>query len=104
MAFVNGKRVGPRGGDWNYGGKNWRLSRSKIDLFVECPRCFYLDNKLGLARPRYPAFTLNVAVDELLKKEFDMHRKQKTAHPLMDTYGIEAVPFEDERMGIREGR
>lgn len=99
MAFVNGKRVGPRGGDWNYGGKNWRLSRSKIDLFAECPRCFYLDNKLGLARPRFPAFTLNIAVDELLKKEFDMHRAQGTAHPLMDTYGIQAVPFADKRMG-----
>ncbi|MEY2702863.1 MAG: hypothetical protein RLY43_1501, partial [Bacteroidota bacterium] len=26
---------------WNYGGSNWKLSRSKIDLFIECPRCFY---------------------------------------------------------------
>jgi len=27
------------------------ISRSKIDLFLECPRCFYLDRKLGLGRP-----------------------------------------------------
>jgi len=98
--YYKEKRVGPRSNNWNYGGERWRLSRSKIDLFTECPRCFYIDNKLGIARPRGPAFTLNIAVDELLKKEFDMHRKQKTAHPLMDSYAIDAVPFQDKNMEI----
>lgn len=79
--------------DWNYGGSKFRLSRSKLELFIECPRCFYLDNKLGTARPRGPAFTLNVAVDKLLKKEFDIHRTKNEAHPLMKQYGIDAVPF-----------
>lgn len=82
-----------RSSDWNYGGSKWRLSRSKIDLFIECPRCFYLDNKLGTARPRGPAFTLNIAVDALLKREFDVRRAQGEAHPLMSEYGIDAVPF-----------
>lgn len=82
-----------RSPDWNYGGPKWRLSRSKIELFTECPRCFYLDNKLGTGRPRGPAFTINIAVDTLLKKEFDAHRAKGTKHPLCDTYGIDAVPF-----------
>lgn len=85
-----------RSPDWNYGGPKWRLSRSKIELFNECPRCFYLDNKLGTARPRGPAFTLNIAVDALLKKEFDAHRADGSAHPLMSQYGIDAVPFKHE--------
>ena len=34
----------------------------------------------------------------MLKKEFDIHRKQKTAHPLMETYGVDAVPFEHADM------
>ncbi|MDP3785239.1 MAG: PD-(D/E)XK nuclease family protein [bacterium] len=72
----------------------YQLSRSKIDLFVECPRCFYLDRKLGVGRPDMPGFTLNIAVDHLLKKEFDIHRANKEAHPLMKQYGIKAVPFE----------
>ncbi len=84
--------------DWNYGGPKWRLSRSKIELFTECARCFYLDNKLGTARPRGPAFTLNIAVDALLKKEFDVHRKNGSAHPIMTTYGVDAVPFKHEQM------
>lgn len=83
---------------WNYGGKNWRLSRSKISLFLECPRCFYIDNKLGSARPPGFPFNLNSAVDALLKKEFDTHRAAKTPHPLMKTYGLDAVPFDDARM------
>ncbi len=83
-----------RSSDWNYGGTKWRLSRSKIELFMECPRCFYLDNKLGTARPRGPAFTLNVAVDALLKKEFDAHRARGSKHPLLEQYGIDAVPYQ----------
>ncbi len=88
----------PRKKDYNYGGNRWRLSRSKIDLFVECPKCFYLDNKLGVKRPPGFPFSLNSAVDALLKKEFDFHRAGKTAHPLMTEYGIDAVPFEHEKM------
>ncbi len=87
-----------RNADWNYGGPKWRLSRSKIELFNECPRCFYIDNKLGTARPRGPAFTINIAVDALFKKEFDAHRADGTRHPLCEKYGIDAVPFTHENM------
>lgn len=79
---------------WNFGGINWKLSRSKIDLFVECPRCFYLDNKLGIKRVQFPSFLLNTAVDTLFKKEFDIHRAKGEAHPIMKEYKIDAVPFE----------
>lgn len=83
-----------RGVDWNYGGKNWKLSRSKIDLFLECPRCFYLDNKLGVKRvPGFP-FTLNSAVDHLLKLEFDAYRKEGKKHPLQTEYDVDARPAE----------
>ena len=88
------KKIGIRSKDWNFGGPKWKLSRSKLDLFMECPLCFYLDNKLGVSRPRGPSFTLNIAVDELLKREFDIHRADKTAHPLMTKYGVDAVPFQ----------
>ena len=76
----------------------FRISRSKIDMFLECPRCFYLDRKIGISRPSMPGFSLNNAVDELLKKEFDIHRAKNQIHPLMKTYGIDAVPFSDPRM------
>ncbi len=92
------KKLGIRSAAWNYGGANWKLSRSKLDLFKECPLCFYLDNKLGVSRPRGPSFTLNIAVDELLKKEFDIHRSVKSAHPLMESYGIDAIPYASKEL------
>lgn len=76
----------------------FRLSRSKIDLFLNCPRCFYFDRRLGVGQPPGYPFSLNSAVDALLKKEFDMHRARGSKHPLMKTYGIDAVPFAHEQM------
>lgn len=76
----------------------FRLSRSKIDLFLECPKCFYLDRRLGVGRPPGFPFSLNSAVDKLLKKEFDMHRAKNTSHPLMKAYGVDAVPFSHPQM------
>ena len=93
------KKYNPdRAADWNYGGAKWKLSRSKIDAFFECPRCFYLDNKLGTKRPSFPSFNLNIAVDELFKKEFDIHRKVGTPHPIMTKYHVDAVPFAHKDM------
>lgn len=87
-----------RGADWNYGGKNWKLSRSKIDLFLECPRCFYVDNKLGVKRvPGFP-FSINSAVDYLLKQEFDAHRAKGEQHPLQKEYKIDARPVAHEEL------
>ena len=76
----------------------FRLSRGKIDDFLECPRCFYLDRKLGVAQPSGFPFNLNSAVDKLLKKEFDIHRKARSKHPLMEKYGVDAIPFAHEKL------
>lgn len=68
------------------------LSRSKVELFVDCPRCFYLDRRLGIGRPAGFPFNLNSAVDALLKREFDDYRAKGKTHPLMAEAGINAVP------------
>jgi hypothetical protein len=89
---------GARKAGWNYGGPNWKLSRSKIDLFLECPRCFYIDNKLGLKRvPGFP-FSINSAVDHLLKQEFDAHRAKGEQHPLQKEYGLDAIPAQHDEI------
>jgi len=72
--------------------KPFTVSRSKIELFTQCPRCFYMDARLGIPRPGFPAFTLNSAVDQLLKNEFDLLRQEGQAHELMKQYHIAAVP------------
>ena len=52
----------------------FKISRSKFFNFMSCKRCFYLDRVKGLKEPSMPGWALNVAVDELLKKEFDKYR------------------------------
>ncbi len=78
----------------------YKISRSKIDLFLNCPRCFYLDRRLGIPQPPGYPFSLNSAVDKLLKKEFDMHRAAGTSHPLMKAYGLDLVPFDHPQMDV----
>lgn len=71
----------------------FKISRSGIELFMNCPFCFYMDRRLGVKQPPGFPFSLNSAVDALLKKEFDEYRKKGKPHPLMVKYKIPAVPF-----------
>lgn len=76
----------------------YRISRSKIELFNQCPRCFWLGERLKIKRPSSPPFRINSAIDELLKKEFDIHRTAQTIHPLSEAYGLDLVPFKHVKM------
>ncbi len=73
--------------------KPYKLSRSKIEDYTKCPRCFYLDRRLGINKPSQIPFNLNSAVDGLLKKEFDTYRAKKEPHPLMLKHKVDAIPF-----------
>ncbi len=78
----------------------FRLSRSKLELFLRCPFCFYLDRRLGVGEPPGFPFSLNAAVDHLLKKEFDRYRELGEPHPLMVEAGIKALPFRYHQLEI----
>lgn len=71
---------------------SFRLSRTKLENYIRCPRCFYLDRRLGVNQPPGFPFNINSAVDELLKREFDHCRAKGIAHPYMVDAGIKAVP------------
>lgn len=47
-----------------------------------------------------PGWSLNTAVDHLLKNEFDLLRGKKESHKLMDKYGIDAIPFDHPDLPI----
>lgn len=61
---------------------------------MQCPRCFWLDVRLKITRPSSPPFNINKAIDELFKKEFDVHRAAGTPHPIMVDNQIKAVPYQ----------
>lgn len=71
----------------------FKVSRSKIELFKQCPRCFWLDTRLKITRPNSPPFNINKTIDELFKKEFDSYRAKKEPHPLMVEYKVDAIPY-----------
>src|SRR3989344_4565220 len=71
----------------------YKLSRSKIELYTQCPRCFWLEAQSIIKRPSSPPFQINKAIDELLKKEFDSYRAKAKPHPVMVDNQIKAVPY-----------
>jgi hypothetical protein len=36
----------------------FKVSRSQIEAFVECPRCFWLNHRRGMRRPSSPPFLI----------------------------------------------
>ena len=84
------------------------LSRSRVHNFLDCPKCFYKTQRLGIKKPPSFPFNLNNAVDELLKNEFDGYRKNQRPHPIQIENELDAIPFEhpdlDEwRESLRKG-
>jgi CRISPR/Cas system-associated exonuclease Cas4 (RecB family) len=78
----------------------YRISRTKVDLYLNCPKCFYVDARFGVKRPPGFPFNLNSAVDALLKNEFDGYRLQRKAHPYIEEIGLNAIPFQHPDLDI----
>lgn len=69
-----------------------RLSRSKIELFQRCPRCFWLAVNAKIKQPSGPPFSLNIAVDHLFKNEFNAYRGGDIVPPRLQAAGIQCIP------------
>ena len=74
-----------------------KLSRTTVEKYITCPRCCVLDNKYQIKPPSLP-FTLNIAVDNLCKNEFDYYRRIQKPHPLFIDNKIDAVPFKHKKL------
>ena len=74
----------------------FELSRGKVETFIKCPKCFWMEKVAGVKPPSIPAFLINTNTDTLLKKDFDQYRG-KEPHPIMVKAGLEhLIPFEHE--------
>ena len=76
------------------------ISRTGVDLYLRCPRCFYLStlNQYDIAIPSGPMSYLPNAIDEMLKNSHDVYRERQEPTPYMTDRGIEVVPFQHEKM------
>ena len=75
----------------------YEVSRSRIEAFINCPACFWLERVKGVKFPGMPPFLLNSATDTLLKKDFNKFRELQKPHPFMELNGLgHLVPFQYE--------
>jgi len=74
-----------------------KLSRSTVEKYISCPRCCFLEKIYDIRPPSLP-FTLNLAVDNLCKNEFDFYREREEPHPLFNKHNIDAIPFKHIEM------
>ncbi len=72
----------------------YELSRSRIENYIKCPACFYLQQVNGVIFPSFPGFNLNEATDVLLKRDFDKYRGHTNTHPFLIKNGKDyLIPF-----------
>lgn len=69
------------------------LSRTALEEFIKCPRCFYLHRRVGLKQLSRIPLTLAVATDALLKNEFDVVRASGEGHPIWEREGLDVHAF-----------
>ncbi len=75
-----------------------KLSRTRIQNFLDCPKCFYLEENFKVKKPSFAPYLINSAVDALLKKEFDYYRGKKEPHPYMKESGLNAIPAQHDML------
>jgi len=75
-----------------------KLSPSSLNLYLECPHCFWLEKRRGIKRPPPYPYALNMAVDVLLKEEFDRYRAENKPHPLILAHKIPAKLFPNQNL------
>jgi len=75
-----------------------QLSPNSLNLFLECPFCLWLEKRKRIRRPPPYPYALNIAVDLLLKKEFDAYRAKGEPHPLILTSNIPAKLFPNQEL------
>lgn len=59
----------------------YKLSPSTLNLFLECPRCFWLDKVKGIKRPRGIFPSLPGGMDSIIKAYFDKYRQSGNLPP-----------------------
>lgn len=66
----------------------YKLSPSSINLFLECPRCFWLQLVKGIKRPEGIFPSLPSGMDKILKQHFDAYMEKGELPPEIHAHGL----------------
>lgn len=76
----------------------YELSRGRVENYLKCKACFWLEQLHGVKPPEIPSFTINTTTDILLKRDADAVRGKATL-PLWETHGLgHMIPFDHEHL------
>ena len=78
----------------------FKLSRSRVQLFLDCKRCFYIQNRLGIKMPKMLPFKLNSLVDTKVKQSFDVARRKQEPHKYFKDNGYKLVPLKHKMIPV----
>lgn len=78
--------------------KNIQLSPNSLNLFLECPHCFWLEKNKNIKRPPDYPYSLNLSIDKILRDEFDSYRKKKTIPLILKKNNIKAHLFSNKKL------
>ena len=79
----------------------YELSRTRVENFIKCPACFYLQQVKKIDFPSIPGFNINEATDVLLKRDFDKCREQGVTHEFLSRQGHgHLVPFQHDNFDL----
>ncbi|SVD31871.1 uncharacterized protein METZ01_LOCUS384725, partial [marine metagenome] len=72
----------------------YELSRSRVENYIKCRACFWLEQIHRVKPPDFPSFTINTTTDILLKRDADAVRGKGTL-PIWEARGLgHMIPFE----------
>ena len=76
----------------------YELSRGRVENFLKCKACFWLEQIHKVKPPEIPSFTINTTTDILLKRDADAVRGKSTL-PLWEQAGLgHMIPWEYEHL------
>jgi ATP-dependent exoDNAse (exonuclease V) beta subunit len=76
----------------------YELSRSRVENYIKCRACFWLQQIHKVSPPEIPSFTINTTTDILLKRDADAVRGRSSL-PLCERNGLgHMIPYEHENL------
>lgn len=75
--------------------KEIALSPSALNLFKDCPRCFWLEKVRGIKRPRGIFPSLPGGMDRVIKVYFDHFRAKRMLPPELQISVFEGISLFD---------
>ena len=72
-----------------------RFSPSTLNIFLDCPRCFWFHFNKGIQRPRGIFPSLPGGMDRVIKEYYDGYRRLKKLPPELEGK-VEGLLFQDE--------